>query len=248
MRPGTDRTACNMRNDSHNKLADLLLLLFLFSSLTLLPVSGRPQADIKTETEEALKLFKKSFPQGLARLRELGAPAVPFVLDYVRATDRPLIRIVLLSFVSSTNGKEADDAVLTLLNERDPRLRGYAASSVGTRKLRVAIPRLVELLQDREVYMHVTVDDGVDYDVLIRDNAVGALESITGIVLKKKGSKDKKARAWLRWWQRQNPKSVVDSQAAVPHVVGPDRGKRVLQLVFWKSRLLLVAAPGQTRR
>ena len=54
--------------------------------------------------------------------------------------------------------------------------------------------------------MHVTVDDGVDYDVLIRDNAVGALESITGIVLKKKGSKDKKARAWLRWWQKQNPK------------------------------------------
>ena len=125
-----------MRTDSHKKLVDLLLLFFLFSSLPLFPVSGRPQADIKTETEEALELFKQSFPRGLARLRELGAPAVPFVLDYVRATDRSLIRIVLLSFVSSTNGKEADDAVLTLLNERDPRLRGYAVSSVGTRKLR----------------------------------------------------------------------------------------------------------------
>jgi hypothetical protein len=196
-----------MGNRSHiPNLVTLLLMLCVFSGLTLIPRSAQSQKDIKTETEEALKIFSKSFPQGLARLRKLASPSVPFVLDYLRTNNRPLLRIVLLSFVSSVNGKEADDAVLALLNESDPNFRGYAASAVGTRKLKAAIPRLVELLNDREVYMHVRVNDGVDYDILIRDNAVESLESLTGMVLEKKGNKDKKARAWLRWWQKQNPK------------------------------------------
>ena len=217
-----------MENASHiTKYLGRILLCCVLLSLMLVPLNGQPQGDIKTETEEALKLLNKNFPQGLARLRELGAPSVPFVLDYVRATGPTIRRMILLSFVSSTVGKEADDAVLTLLNEKDPDLRGYGAFSVGTRKLKDAIPRLVELLQDREVYRHVTVSDGVDYDVLIRDNAVGALESITGIVLKKKSSNDKKARAWLQWWQKQNPKSVVVSQAAVQQIVGRERRERV---------------------
>jgi hypothetical protein len=227
-----------MRNGPHiTRLVDLILLLCLLSSLILVPVNGQSQEDMKVKTDEALKVFNKNIPQGLARLRELGAPAVPYVLDYIRTTDRPLLKIVLLSFVSSANGKEADEAILSLLNEKDPNLRGYAASSVGTRKLKAAVPRLAELLQDREVYMHVVVNDGVDYDVLIRDKAIEALESITGLILEKKGSKDKKARAWLRWWQKeQNQKSVVDSHAAVQQALAADSVERsVSSNLKWKG-------------
>src|SRR4030095_5608677 len=123
------------------RLGILTLLLCLFSSLMLVPVKGQSQEDLKAQTDEALKVFSENIFQGLARLRELGAPAMPFVLDYVRSTDRPLIRIALLSFVSSTNGKEADEAILSLLNEKDPSLRGYAVSSVGTRKLEAVVTR-----------------------------------------------------------------------------------------------------------
>src|SRR4029453_17153475 len=108
-------------------------------------------------------------------------------------------------------------------NEKSPSLRGYAVSSVGTRKLEAAVPRLAGLLQDREVYLHVVVNDGVDYDVLIREKAIEALESITLLVLEKKGSQDKKVRAWLRWWQKQqNQKGMLDSQAAVQQALGAD--------------------------
>jgi hypothetical protein len=140
----------------------------------------------------------------MARLRAIGAPAVPFVLDYIREGHGSIAKIILLSFVSSTKGKEADDAVFSLLWDKYPTLRGYAASEMGARKLQAAVPRLIELLSDKEVYTHVVVNDGEDYDVLVRDNAVESLESINGLVLEKKGNQDKKARAWLRWWQKQH--------------------------------------------
>ena len=195
-------------------------------SLSLLAKAvGNPQEDVKVKTAEALKLLSKNIPEGLAQLRALGAPAVPFVFDYIRERHDSIIKIILLPFLSSTKGKEADDAVLSLLWDKDPWLRGYAAYAVGARKLEAGVPRLIELLKDKEVYTHVVVDDGEDYDVLVRDNAIEALETINGLVLEKKGSKGKKAKAWLRWWQKQHEsKSVVNPQALPnKHCTGLDR-------------------------
>jgi hypothetical protein len=189
-----------------------VVLVCILSPFLLAPARGNPQEDVKAKAEGALKNFNKNVPEGLAQLRALGAPAVPFILDYIREGHGPIIKIILLSFVSSTQGKEADDAVLSLLWDKDPSLRGYAVTAIGARKLKAGVPRLVELLSDKGVYNHVVVMDGEDYDVLVRDNAVEALESINGMVLEKKGSNDKKAKAWLRWWQRQQKsKSAVNS-------------------------------------
>jgi hypothetical protein len=194
------------------KVAIYVVLVCILSPFLSAQAEGNPQEDVKAKAEEALKNFNKNVPENMARLRALGAPAVPLVIDYIREGHGPIVKIILLSFVSSTKGKEADDAVLSLLWDKDPTLRGYAATAASARKLQAAVPRLVELLNDKEVATHVVVMDGEDYDVLVRDNAVEALESINGLVLEKKGSKDKKAKAWLRWWQKQHEsKGAVNS-------------------------------------
>jgi hypothetical protein len=79
-----------------------------------------------------------------------------------------------------------------------------AASHLGERRLRDAIPHLINLLHDKEVYKTVVqTHPETEEDVLVRDVAIEALEDITGMTLARRGSRDEQVKAWLRWWQRR---------------------------------------------
>ena len=154
----------------------------------------------------------------MAQLKELGAPAVPYVLDYVsrEAYRYPLIKMLLLqNFVSLMRGDEADAALIKLLSDKQPELRGYAASELGVRKVSSAVPLLVSLLNDKANTTLIRDTNDLSPDVLVRDSAIGALESITGIKLAKDKSKEKQAKAWLGWWQKQQRKMSGEMKGAI---------------------------------
>jgi hypothetical protein len=192
----------NFKNIVHPVIAGLLLLLLGAS------ISAKPQDELKAKVDDAIKLiFNKEIPKGMTQLKELGSPAVPYVLDYMSRDgyQRPVIKLLLLdNFVSLTRGAEADAALIKLLSDKQPELRGYAANELGKRKVKPAIPHLVERLNDKASTIVIRqMNDDPNFDVLVRDLAIGALEAITDMKLAEGKSKEKQAKAWLRWWKKQ---------------------------------------------
>lgn len=203
-----------MRNESYHRIFQNLIGLGAFLSLMLAPPAppsfANPQTDVEAKVQEAVSFIRnREIQRGMAQLKELGSPSVPYVLDYVsrEAYRYPLIKTLLLEhFVSLTRGDEADSALIKLLSDKQPELRGYAASELGKRKVKSAIPGLVSLLNDKaDTRIIVHLNDSSP-DVLVRDSVIGALESITGIKLVKGKSKEKQAKAWLGWWRKQQRK------------------------------------------
>jgi hypothetical protein len=204
-----------MRNEFHRiKFRSVVSLVALFCMLLLLcpPRAAKAQSDVEAKVQEGIKfILNREIPKGMAQLKELGSPAVPHVLDYVsrEAYRYPLIKILLLHyFVSLTKGEGADAALIKLLGAEQPELRGYAASELGKRKVKAAVPRLVLLLNDKANTTVIRDVNDRSPDVLVRDAAIGALEAITEIKLAKGKSKEKQAKAWLSWWQKERNKGV----------------------------------------
>jgi hypothetical protein len=212
-----------MRNKSRcrifRNIAELGLLLCLISSLLVPPAIANPQNDVEAKVQEAVNFIRnREISRGMAQLKELGSPAVPYVLDYVsrEAYRYPLIKILLLNnFVSLTKGTEADAALIKFLADRQPELRGYAATELGERKVESAVPHIVLLLNDKANTTVIRDVNDHSPDVLVRDAAIGALELIAGIKLAKGKSKEKQAKAWLSWWQKQQRKMSAGMKSAI---------------------------------
>ncbi len=212
-----------MRNESyyrifrtHVGLGAFLCLMLAFPAVTSF---ANPQYDVEAKVQEAVNfILNREIPRGMAQLKELGSPAVPYVLDYMsrEAYRYPLLKILLLqNFVSLTRGEEADAALIKLLSDNQPELRGYAASELGKRKVKSAIPQLISLLNDKA---HTTVIRHLNDrspDVLVRDSAIAALESIAAIKLAKGKNKQKQAKAWSSWWQKQERKMNRGMKGAI---------------------------------
>ena len=204
-----------MRTERHRiksrsavRLAALFCILFLLCP----PIPAKDQSEVEAKVQEAINsILKRDIPRGMAQLKELGSPAVPHVLDYVsrEAYRYPLIKMLLLhNFVSLTKGEEADAVLIKLLGDEQPELRGYAASELGKRKVKAAVPQLVLLLNDKANTTTIRDVNDRSPDVLVRDAAIGALEAITRIKLAKGKSKEKQAKAWQSWWQKEQSKGV----------------------------------------
>ena len=87
----------------------------------------------------------KTLSKVSASLRDIGTPAVPCVLEYMSRDGykRPVIKIILLDFVSKSEGAVAEDALIALLKDQQPELRGYAVFELGSEKYSVQYHRLL---------------------------------------------------------------------------------------------------------
>lgn len=184
------------------RLATLLCLLACL--LTPAAPAGSQDAT-STKVEAAIALLRSNeIQKGMATLKEIGSPAVPYVLAYL-SRDRccSLIRLILMGgFVSRTKGPEADTALIALLSDEQPELRGYAASELGDRKVRRAIPRLISRLDDMADTRVVIDMNDRRPNVPVRDEVIAALESVTGITLASGKNKKRQVEAWRDWWQK----------------------------------------------
>ena len=181
-------------------------------------VQAVPQDDLRYRINEIVR--SEDYPE----LKNLGPPAVPYVLELLESRSNfEGHQLALFFFIMQTNGRESDEALVRLLRHPSHYLRGLAAMCVGARKIRKAVPELIPLLQDRSVYSknlcggdfsEPPADNPLqakvqitptrpDSELLVMDEAVKALESITGLKVSESRSFDTRATAWMRWWQKQ---------------------------------------------
>lgn len=165
-----------------------------------------PQDETRAKVAEAVSLMLKDRPLAVSRLRALGEPAIPYVVEILKSENKPVVpvRLALLNFIAETKGSESDSALIALLSDNEPSFRGFAAVVLGERKLKPAVPKLIALLSDREIYMsHAITDPYREENTLVRDVAIKALRSITEQNLARGKSQEEQAKAWRRWWQKQ---------------------------------------------
>jgi HEAT repeat protein len=179
----------------------------------------RTQTDTDAKISQAIALFNdREIQKALVLLRSIGDPAVPAAVQLLHTDigSHGAPQLLLSGFIASVEGSRANAALLELLTDSSPYLRGVAASTVGKRKLKAAVPRLVDLLDDKEVYLitHAThpqgygrEPDSADVPTLVRDVAIDALRSITGKTLARAETKDRQADAWVRWWKKQHARN-----------------------------------------
>jgi HEAT repeat protein len=184
-------------------------LLFVAVALFVVPptgVSASSQDDMREKVQAAVGLLLKDRSGAMAQLRGLGEPAVPYVVEILESQKKPTVqvRMALLSFISEARSRESNAALISLLSSSEPYERGFAAVELGRRKLDGGIPKLIALLNDKEIYLsrHIT-DPYREEHTLVRDTVIDSLQSITGHTLAKGKSREEQAKAWLRWWQKQ---------------------------------------------
>jgi len=116
------------------------------------------------------------------------------------------MKSALVDMIAEYESTKADAALIELLSHHHPHIRGSAVYWLGVRKSKAALPHLINLLDDTGVYVNTYVSHGDDYDTLVSDVAIEALQKITKKNFAKNESKEKQVEAWKRWWQKQKKK------------------------------------------
>lgn len=188
---------------------NILVCLFLFSVSA--AASHGPQEDLKTEVQKAIDLpFPKDAEESRKQLRGMGAPAIPYILAVVESDSKmnPIKKTFLIDVIATIGDESSMSALMDLLSYNDPHVRGVAATHLGEQKSTAPLPKLIGLLNDKEVYKTVVyTDPSSEQPVLVRDVAIDALQAITGRVLARQGTKQQQAQAWARWWRRRQKRN-----------------------------------------
>jgi HEAT repeat protein len=187
-----------------------IIILAFLALQTAQPTSATATQQDSDRVNEAVALFRnKQYDKAMSQFRELGEKAIPAVLNLIQSEEGPIpIRMFgLFGFISSIEGASANRALIELLSARIAFFRGQSAGELGRRKVKAAIPNLIQLLDDKEICLTTTITDPYrEEHTLVRDVAIGALEVITGRKLETHRSYEQKAKAWVRWWNQQKTK------------------------------------------
>jgi len=163
--------------------------------------------DLRDSVRKAIDLpFPKDANESREQLLHFGAHATPFIAQTIRSDAKmnPIKKAFLVDVIARITGEESGSALIKLLSDDDPLLRGLGATYLGKRKSSSAIPNLIKLLRDQGVYETVAHNDPAsEHAVLVRDVAIESLQAVTGTVLAPQGSKEQQAQEWMRWWQAQ---------------------------------------------
>lgn len=165
--------------------------------------------------DKVLQIISRPFPGEAEASRKqlvaLGPPAIPWIVEAVRSDVNlmPIKKAFLIDVISRISDRDASSAMIRLLEDDDPFVRGLSASRLGGLRSRTAIPHLIRLLHDKEVYQTVVqTDPAAEQDILVRDVAIEALRATTGMALAERDSKYEQVKAWTYWWNsRQKLKS-----------------------------------------
>jgi HEAT repeat protein len=168
---------------------------------------------------EAVALFRnKQYDTAMSQFRDLGEKAIHAVLNLIQSEELPvgLPMFRLFGFISSIESETANRALIELLSAKRAFLRGQSAGELARRKVKAAIPNLIQLVDDKEICLTTSITDPYrEQHTLVRDTAIDALEAITGEKLSKNRSYEEKAKAWAGWWHQQRP---IDKHRSVPRV------------------------------
>lgn len=184
-----------------------MIIVALLSLQAAQPSSAMAAPQDRDKVNEAVELFRnKQYDKSMSLLRDLGERGIPAALNLLQSEEVPVgvPMFRLLGFISSIESETANKALIELLSAKGAFLRGQSASELGRRKNKVAIPNLIQLLNDKEIYLTTTITDPYrEEHTLVRDVAIDALEAIANRKLKEHSGYEEKAKAWVRWWNQQ---------------------------------------------
>jgi hypothetical protein len=192
---------------SQHHCKSLTRFIVLSAFLFFLPLVGTGQNTLQEKVLQAINLpFPDKAVSTRSQLTELGPAAAPYIVEAIRSRDdlHAIRKTFLIDTLAGMCGTEIEDALLRLLSDNDPYVRGLTTTYLAKRKLTSSIPYLINLLNDQGVYKTINqTDPPITRDILVRDVAIDALEATTKMVLAPKGSRGKQAQAWLQWWRKQ---------------------------------------------
>jgi|GEM_PF-3497096 len=182
----------------------LIVISVLFISVSQATV-GR-QNDVSARVSQVVALLPNEPKLARKHLLALGPSAFPYVLRIVRedAGLGMIKKTFLIDVIARSKTKQSGSALIELLTDTDPYVRGLAASYVDKRRYRAAVPHLIKLLDDKGVYVTQLQTDPERHEpVLVRDKVMEALQGITGRTMDTRSTQDERAAAWVRWWEKQ---------------------------------------------
>lgn len=185
------------------------------------PVCGAATCKQKDDLrDKVLQIISRPFPREAEASREqlmaLGSPAIPWIVEAIRSDAKltPIKKAFLVDVISRISGRDASSTMIRLLEDDDPFVRGLSASRLGELRSGTAIPHLIRLLHDKEVYQTVVqTDPAAEQDILVRDVAIEALRATTGMALAERDSKDEQVKAWTHWWSNRGRASAAPQGA-----------------------------------
>lgn len=164
------------------------------------------QDELKAKVSEAAGLFPKEAETSRKQLISFGENGIPFIAEIIQSDVNlnPIKKAFLMDVIASIPGEKSEGALIALLSDLDPYVRGLAISYISNRKLRAAIPSFIPLLSDHAVYKTVVqTDPSSERNILVRDAAIEALQAISETVLASNSSREKQAKAWRAWWDKR---------------------------------------------
>jgi hypothetical protein len=192
---------------SQHQCKSLTRFVVLSAMLFSLPFVGTGQNTPRDKVLQAINLpFPDKATNTRSQLTELGPAAAPYIVEVIGSRDdlHPIRKTFLIDILAGICGTEVENALFSLLSDKDPYVRGLTTTYLAKRKLKSSIPYLINLLDDQGIYKTINqTDAGITRDILVKDVAIDALEATTQMVLAPKGSRGQQARAWLRWWRMQ---------------------------------------------
>ncbi len=123
------------------------------------------------------------------------------VRSVATAADQPhLRRARAISLLATMRDPQSVRTLATIADHAKPTYRCLAIQALAEVGTEETLPWLVRKLDDNSSCMKtITTDPVREHDVLVSDEAVRALEHVTGALPEGKG-----AEAWKRWWLRRS--------------------------------------------
>ena len=154
----------------------------------------------------AYSLFQnRKWSEARAAFSSCGVEGVHYIVGHLRLYGyRSSEELVLEGFLATITGDGVDGALIQLLYDPDPTIRGLAARVLGARRCEAAIPALLERFGDTAETgesVVVTHSNPSEMPVLVQDAALSALERITGQMLESDATPAVKMAAWRSWWR-----------------------------------------------
>lgn len=190
-----------------------LTIFLLLSSLDAIVLYGQPAQEIRPQVEAILD-FWSDREAGHAAVSELGSEGMKALVAIAVSGDQSHLRRSRAIWLLGTfNTSEAVRGLTRITEDRKPLYRCLALQALAEIGSDETLTVVVRKLDDRAVCMKtVSTDPVTEKEVFVSDEAVRALERITGLSFENECPSRKGHRAtqpWKQWWEKRQRSSSV---------------------------------------
>jgi HEAT repeat protein len=187
------------------------LRMFLLCLLNAAVLNGQPAQEIRSQIEAILESWSDREAGRLA-VSERGPEGVKALVSIAVSPEQThLRRSRAISLLGTFNTSEAVRGLTRITEDRKPLYRCLALQALAELRSEETLEAVISKLDDRAVCMKtVSTDPAREEDVFVSDEAVRALERITGLSFEQECPTHKGHRAtqpWKQWWEKRRRSS-----------------------------------------